>query len=518
MATDEEYLDNLLKAAMEDEERQQSDAIIGAETIDEDEDWKNSLDEMLASVNTEENVIDSDIDISEDIDFSDGFNENETNYSDIAETELAEMDIDNFDIADLGVDIMDESAYEDTDMSQDSIQDLLNMSDMEGDEIFEEESFDQINLENEEQEAESGKSRKELQEEAKEQKRLAKEAKKEQKRLAKEEKRMAKERKKDEKKAEKEREKEVKKSGAFSSFIDFLTAEEEEETEEALNEAGAEGADDAEAIAEASGKKGKKEKKKKKGKKGKEQGEGVEGEEGGDGEAAPDPKKAAKQAKKELKEQKKRERAEQRANEPRVKVLSRKTFLVLIAFCATIIAAVVFLSVFLTDFVDKSRARLAFNNGNYREAYVLLYGKDLNSGDQVMYHRVNMILRLERKLEVYEYYLNEGELPQALDTLLQGVSQYNEMMQGDNYGASEELRTVYLKILDILNQQYGLSEEEVLGLLAQDDNAYSRIIYELTLGADFGLPGEGSQEPQPPQDVLPEEEDIINMDVIGEGV
>lgn len=514
MATDEEYLDNLLKAAMEDDNQLQDSNIMnmasnGAETIDEEEEWKNSLDEMLASVNAEENGIDGDIAMT-DIDFSsftDIMDESEENYQETEGTDIDGLDMADFGITDLGLDMMEEDTSGDSDMNQEAVNDLMYIAqtmDKESMSLQDEYATHEAD-EQEEQEERPKKSRKQSQEE-----------KKEQKRLAKEEKRMAKERKKDEKKAEKESKKEARKAGAFSSFIDFLT-EEVEDGEASKDEADAEGEDairDLEDTGKGSGKKDKKKKKKEKGKKQKTE---EAAEEGSEGEAAPDPKKAAKEAKKALKEQKKRERAEQKANEPRVKVLSRKSFMVLVAFCATIVAAVVFLSVFLSDYVDKTKARRAFYNGDYTEAYLLLYGKDLNTSDQVIYHRVSLRLQLDRKLEMYEYYLNEGEVPQALDVLLQGVAQYNEIALGDTYGAGDELRSVYVSMLDILGQQYGLSEEEAVDLLTRDDITYSRIIYEITLGVDFGLPGSSSNEPQAPQDILPEEEDIINVEVAGEG-
>lgn len=513
MATDEEYLDNLLKAAMEDDNQLQDNDImnmasVGAETIDEEEEWKNSLDEMLASVNAEENGIDGDIAMT-DIDFSsftDIMDESEENYQETGRTDIDELDITDLGITDLGLDIMDEDTSGDSDMDQEAVNDLMYIAQTMDKESMslQDEYATHESEEQEGQEKEPKKSRKQLQEE-----------KKEQKRLAKEEKRMAKERKKDEKKAEKESKKEARKAGAFSSFIDFLT-EEVEDGEASKSEADAEGEDAIKELEDAGKGSGKKDKKKKKGK-GKKQKAQEAVEEGSEGEAAPDPKKAAKEAKKALKEQKKRERAEQKANEPRVKVLSRKSFIVLVAFCATIVAAVVFLSVFLSDYVDKTKARRAFNNGDYTEAYLLLYGKDLNTSDQVIYHRVSLRLQMDRKLEMYEYYLSEGDVPKALDVLLQGVAQYNEIASGDTYGAGDELRSVYLSMLDILGQQYGLSEEEVVDLLTRDDITYSRIIYEITLGVDFGLPGSSSSEPQAPQDILPEEEDIINVEVVGEG-
>lgn len=530
MATDEEYLDNLLKAAMEEDaqgsrEGASQTASEGFGAVDEEEDWKNSLDEMLASVNTMESdmgggMAETDAGFP---DFTDRMDESGRDAQTAHDPRAEELDITDLGITDLGFDMLDEAmaeenASESADLSQDDINELLGLSGSksEGSESGqesaakqedEEQAFGETEEVMEEQEEAPGKSRKELQEE-----------KKEKKRLAKEEKRMAKERKKDEKKAEKESKKEAKKRSAFGSFMDFLMEEAEEEKEEAK-----EGAEGEELLQEGesgeeekSGKKGKK-KKDKKGKKGKKgQETAQEGEEGGEGEEAPDPKKAAKLAKKALREQKKKEKAE-RVREPRKKVLTRKAFLVLVAFCATLVAAVVFLSVFLSDYVDKTRARRAFNNRDYEETYVLLYGKDLNSGDKVIYHRASLILRLERKLQVYEQYMSQGEEARALDTLLTAVAGYNEMAAGDTYGALDEMRSIYQQILDLLNGQYGISEEEAIEFLTYDDIRYSEMIYSITTGEDFGESPVLPEAPAEPQDVLPEEEGIINMDMAGEG-
>ena len=257
---------------------------------------------------------------------------------------------------------------------------------------------------------------------------------------------------------------------------------------------------------EKAGKK-KKEKKGKSKKKGKQkenvnQEEGTEGEE--EAEAIPDKKKKSKKEKK---------KKEKKPAEKEKRVLSGRALYVLIAFCATLVAAVVLLSLFLPDYADKKNARTAFYTGDYKEAYRLFYDKNRNSSDELIFKRVETVLVLQRKLESYENHKKLGNEEKALDALLQGTAKFEELQTGEQYGAEEELQQIYEKISAMLEQEYGISEEEAKEINSYDADTYSRKIYSVINGTDFIKPGEEIQEePLPPADVLPEEEDIINRE------
>lgn len=260
--------------------------------------------------------------------------------------------------------------------------------------------------------------------------------------------------------------------------------------------------------AKAGKKKKEKKKKDKKGKKGKDS-ENVEGEgeEGEDTEPAPKKKKKPKKEKK-VKEKKPVEKEK--------KVLSRKALLVLIAFCATLIAAVVSLSLFLPDYADKKNAREAFYAGDYKETYRLFYDKNLNSSDTLIFKRAEMVLTLQRKQEAYENHKKLGNETKALDALFQGIAKFDELQSYEQYGAQEELRQIYEKLLDALEQDYSIGEEEAKEINTYDADTYSRKIYSVITGTDFVKPGEEKiEEPAVPVDVLPEEEDIIDMENAG---
>ena len=216
--------------------------------------------------------------------------------------------------------------------------------------------------------------------------------------------------------------------------------------------------------------------------------------------------------KKKVKEPRKEKKAKNENKEKPVKVLSRKNLLLLIACCGTLLACVLLLSTFLPEYSDKAAARDAYYAGNYEEAYELLYDKRLNASDKLVFNRAKTVLRLERKIISYENNLTMGRELEALDALLQGISCYQDLTDADEYGVRSEVDALYQQICSILESNYGISEEEALEINAYDNQTYTRKLNSVVYGTDFVKPGEEKVEPTPsvPQDILPEEEEIIS--------
>lgn len=300
-----------------------------------------------------------------------------------------------------------------------------------------------------------------------------------------------------------------KKPGLFARLWQFLT-EETEEIEDEVNK-GAENAtgENAEILkeldAEDTNKKKKKKDKKKKGKKaGKAAAEGAEGEEGENAEDAP----AKKKKKKEKKEKKEKEK-----RPPEPKVLTRRATIALVAFCATLIAAITFLSSFLPEYADKTEARRAFYAEDYQTVYEQLNNKKLGSSDEIMYQRATEVLSLQHKLDSYQNRMALGEDMEALDALFQGVDLYIELAGSDTSGALSELTAIYQQICTILQDNYGVSAEEAVEINGYDNETYTRKLDSLLHGTEFYLPGEEpvDESPAVPEDVLPDEEAFIDM-------
>ena len=300
-----------------------------------------------------------------------------------------------------------------------------------------------------------------------------------------------------------------KKSGFFARLWHFLT-EEAEEIEDEVSK-GAENAtgENAEIIKELDNEDANKKKKKDKKKKSKKAGkavpaEGAEEEEGENAGGAP----AKKKKKKEKKEKKEKEK---RLPEP--KVLTRRATIVLVAFCATLIAAITFLSSFLPEYADKTEARRAFYAGDYKTVYEQLNNKKLGSSDEIMFQRATEVLSLQHKLDSYHNRMALGEDMEALDALFQGVNLYIELAGSDTSGSRNELTEIYQQICTILQNDYGVSPEEAVEINGYDNETYTRKLDSILHGTEFYLPGEEPVEETPsvPEDVLPDEEAFIDM-------
>ena len=300
-----------------------------------------------------------------------------------------------------------------------------------------------------------------------------------------------------------------KKKGFWHRLMEELTREEEEpENQESVDE-NEEILKELEAEDQIKEKKKNKKEKKKKDKKGKKSKNASADEENEDASGEEEGKKKKKKPKREKKEKAKGPK------EKSPKILSKKMLFSMIAFCATIIAAIVLLSIFLPDYADKKNARTAFYTGDYSKVYELLYDKNLNQSDQLIFERANVVLKLQRRLDSYELNKKIGQEAEALDALLQGTLKYEEILSDATYGAEEELQVLYRKILDHLEQDYGIGEEEARTINSYDSETYSRKIYSVVNGEDFSdLEQEAGEEGKTAdndklQDVLPEEEDLI---------
>ncbi len=302
------------------------------------------------------------------------------------------------------------------------------------------------------------------------------------------------------------------KPGFFSRILTALTEEENENTSGEVENISSENASILNELEEEDqkekDKKKKKDKKAGKSKKGKEKKQT----DNNDDEQENEDAGASDKKKKKVRESRKEKKAKEEKKEKPVKALSRRNLFLLIAFCATLLACILLLSMFLPEYSDKIAARDAYYIGDYEEAYELLYNKHLNASDKLVFNRAKTVLRLERKLKSYENNLAMGRELEAVDALLQGISCYQDLTAADEYGVRNEVDALYHQICSILESNYGISEEEALEINAYDNQTYTRKLNSVVYGTDFVKPGEKKAEPTPsvPQDILPEEEEIIS--------
>lgn len=286
------------------------------------------------------------------------------------------------------------------------------------------------------------------------------------------------------------KEKALKKPGFFSKFKEMLSEEDDEfeEKQDSLDGLKEINESEREEIKkEAQKKKEKKEKKRNKKEK-----------------AAP---KKAEKKKKVKKEKKPREVVIERP------IISRKVLMLMVALCATLLASIFILSTLLPEYEQRQRVRTAYREKDYETVYKFLYNKKQNSDEAAMYERADLILKLERRWKSYQNNMLLNKELEALHALMQGVDYYHSLTGAEDYETQNELNTLYQQICDALGR-YGITPEEAIEINAYDDVTYTKRLTAIVNGTEFIAPGEeeAQEESLPPQDVLPEEEEIIGLD------
>lgn len=156
--------------------------------------------------------------------------------------------------------------------------------------------------------------------------------------------------------------------------------------------------------------------------------------------------------------------------------------------------------------MEKREAQAAYDHQNYAEVYDLLYGKELNEQDEILYQRSNLILQMDRKLSSYENYSSLDMRLESLNALISGVERYQEILiEAETYNVAGEVREIYEQILERLSADFGVSEQDALEIIAAEDD----VTYSQRLGAIINGAVYGEEIPAGRQDVLPEEEEII---------
>lgn len=269
----------------------------------------------------------------------------------------------------------------------------------------------------------------------------------------------------------------AKKKGFFAKILDALTEEDEEEEPQKENEDIQLSEENKNIIEELD--KNKK-KKKKKGKKNAEAAETPEGEEGE--EAAEKPKKAKR------KKKEKAPKTEEETEQPKGSRLSIKKVLPILLVCLTFGACVVVLANISGEYAVKKEGRKAFYDGDYQTCYQNLYGKDLTESEQVMFSKSESILCIRLWLREYEMFAEEGKRAEALDSLIQSVHSYPDLHgYAQQWNAGTEVELMYQQLLDILSQQYNLTEEQALEIAAvKKDVDYSIRVYAIANGEAYG--------------------------------
>ena len=96
---------------------------------------------------------------------------------------------------------------------------------------------------------------------------------------------------------------------------------------------------------------------------------------------------------------------------------------------------------------------------------------------------------------------------------MEGVAYYHSLSGTVEYETQAELDSLYQMKCGALGR-YGITPEDAMEINAYDDVTYTKQLTSLVNGTGFTAPEEdGAQEEAlTPQDILPEEEEIIGVD------
>lgn len=319
-----------------------------------------------------------------------------------------------------------------------------------------------------------------------------------------------------------------KKESFFSKLFTMLTEEDEEEAPKkgSVPEADATGiTDENETILEELSKEEKKKRKKeekeqkKKEKEAKKKGKAAPDGEGSEEEEEGDDKKDKKEKKKKIKKEKPRKVVD--IDSKPEKKLSRKKVTVIFAFCFSILAMILILQKVLLDLSNVKDARWAYDNADYETCYTNLYGQELSEEDEAIFQKSYIILCVQRKWDSYENFKQMDMGVEALDALFEGVRVYRELDErAESLGVSGQITAIFENIYSEL-RGYGLSEADIEEILAYESKvSYTKRLESIVNGTPFVVDElifdteevEEVIEPQPLEDVLPQEEDFLPDD------
>lgn len=174
--------------------------------------------------------------------------------------------------------------------------------------------------------------------------------------------------------------------------------------------------------------------------------------------------------------------------------------------------AYVLVSHLYIDYVNKKGAEKAYYAGDYMECYSLLFGQDRNENQDLMYHRSELALQMERMKGNYRRMVMEGKELEALDYLVQCVCHKEaSYLQAQEWNCMDIVEETYAGMIGLMTANYGLSEERAAEIVAlKSDVDYTLALIEVLeeRGSDSTEGDESEQqEPISYEDLLPEEEE-----------
>jgi len=220
-------------------------------------------------------------------------------------------------------------------------------------------------------------------------------------------------------------------------------------------------------------------------------------------EAAKQAKEEAKAAKAKEKEEKKQIKAAEKQAKKEEKALKaleeeneiegriNKAGAAIVFFVLGLMAVFIFFGTKMFSYSNSIKnAQAYFENGKYAESYRELLGVDIKESDEILYQKVITVMYVYKQIEAYDVYYKESKYPEALDSLLKGMREYQKYMpDAVELDITADLETVKKQIVNEMETEFGITEDmakEINGIT--DSVEYSRRVYDLAQNlASVGL-------------------------------
>lgn len=197
-------------------------------------------------------------------------------------------------------------------------------------------------------------------------------------------------------------------------------------------------------------------------------------------------KEAAAQKKKEKQAAKEAKRAKAAAAAGPKKRIPPKKMAAAALFGATVGGAVILSTNILSTQGYIHTARNAYYDQDYMTVYQATFGMELDDSKDIglIQARSEVLLKLQRRYDSYQNYTKLGLEKEALDALLQGVATYDFInADAEKYEVSAEFETVKANILNTLSEKYNVDEARARELAnTQDALSYTMALEDIIAG------------------------------------
>ena len=189
------------------------------------------------------------------------------------------------------------------------------------------------------------------------------------------------------------------------------------------------------------------------------------------------------------------------------KKVPKKKVVVTVVFAASVLALILLVEYLVPPMLTVSRARTAYDKGEYYEAYKEYYGQKLSEEDEIRFQGATTIMRIQSNLDGYHNYLKMNKEVKALHSLLEAVHvKFDVFLKAEEFNVLTQVSAIYNEILEILGSKYHLSEEDAMSIIEEDsDVIYTHKLESIVENGEYTSSFSDVNQ----NDLLPQEEELF---------